>query len=422
MLYNKMVAVLQQIREVIRQKEFMEENMDNILRNFIYKKIKIKTVEFAVLDIIFLLGISVSGLMMRMSLKSVVTGDFTYFLEPWMNELRTNGLGALKGDFYNYNPPYMVILYLISIAKINPLTGIKVVSSIFDMISAITVAAIVLDVTKRKIRTMFAYGAAWILPTVVANGSMWGQCDAIYSSFIILSVYCILKEKPLKSMIFLGIAFGFKMQAAFLLPAYIILWSKRKVKLVHFLCLPIIYFISLLPAIFAWKGVFGAIGIYMRQAKEQGYLERNWPGLYELIGIEPYYDYYGPAAIWFVVGILMCIMFYLAYKNYIINKERMIDIFLYIGMVTVYFLPYMHERYGYVAGLLAIIVGLVNIKKLYIPIIHVIVSYGAYQSCLSDTRVVPFWVYSFMLLFLVIDFGIYIFKYVNKDKICNVEG
>lgn len=401
--------------------ENREEEMDNILRNFIYKKVKIKTVEFTVLDLIFLLGISISGIMMRMSLKSVVTGDYTYFLEPWINELKNNGFGALKGDFYNYNPPYMVILYMIGKTKINPLSGIKAVSCIFDIILSVTVALIVMDITKSKLRTMFAYAGVWILPTIVANGSMWGQCDAIYTTFIILSLYYILKEKPLKAMIFLGVAVGFKMQAIFILPAYIILWSKRKIKLVHFLSIPIIYFISLLPAVLAGKSFADTMGIYMVQAKEQVYLEMNWPGLYELIGIEPYYDYYGPAAIWFTLGILMCIMFYLAYKIYKINKSHMIDIFLYIALVTVYFLPYMHERYGYVAGILAIIVGLINIKRLYIPIIHVVVSYAAYQSCLSDNRMVPFWVLSFMLLFLVLDVGIYIFKYVNANDISAKE-
>jgi Gpi18-like mannosyltransferase len=391
--------------------------MDNILRNFIYKKIKIRNVEFTILDIIFILGITVSGIMMRMSLKSVVTGDFTYFLEPWINEFKSNGFAALKGDFYNYNPPYMVILYLIGISGINPLTGIKAISGIFDVIAAIAVAAIVLDITKSKIRTMFGYAGAWILPTVVTNGSMWGQCDAIYTSFIIISIYYILKEKPLKAMIFLGIAVGFKMQALFILPAYIILWSKRKIKLTHFLSIPIIYFISLLPAVLAGKSIVDTMGIYMVQAKEQIYLEVNWPGLYELIGIEPYYDYYGPAAMWFTLGILMCIMFFLAYKIYKVNKEHMIDVFLYIAMVTIYFLPYMHERYGYVAGILAIIVGIINPKKLYIPIVHVVVSYSAYQSCLSDNRMVPFWILSFALLFLILDFGIYIFKYVNANSI-----
>lgn len=390
--------------------------MEGYLGNFMYKKIKFAEVEFRVIDILFLLGIFVSGFMMRMSLKSVVTVDYSYFLERWVDELKINGFGALKGDFYNYNPPYMVILYLISILKVNTLTGIKAVSCFFDVVIAITVAAIVLDIKKSKFYTMIAFGATWMLPTVVANGAMWAQCDSIYTSFIILSVYFILKEKPMKSMIFYGIAVGFKMQTLFILPAFIVLWTKRKVKLIHFLNIPILYFVSLLPAVIAGKSFKDSIGLYLGQAKEGSQLSYNWPGLYEIFGVDSFYEYYGKPAMCFVLGILMCVMFYLAYKNYAITKERIIDIFFYLAMVSLYFLPHMHERYGYVGGILAIIVGVLNPRKIYIPILHVIASYGAYQAWLSDHRVVPFWIYSFMLLYIVVDFGVYLFKEVNKNN------
>lgn len=391
--------------------------MDKKLRNFLYKKIKLAGMEYRILDLIFLAGIILSGFMMRISLKSVVTVDYSYFLERWVGELKINGFGALKEDFYNYNPPYMVILYFISVLKVNPLTGIKVVSCFFDIIIAVTVAAIVKNITKSKQHTMIAFGAAWMLPTVVANGAMWGQCDSIYTSFIMLAIYYILKEKPGKSMIFYGIAFGFKMQSLFILPAFLILWSKRKVKLIHFLNIPLMYFISLLPAVFAGKSFLDTIGLYVGQTKDGSELSYNWPGLYEIFGVDSFYEHYGIAAMCFVVGILMCVMFYLAYKNYEVTKRRMIDTFFYIAMVALYFLPHMHERYGYVGGIIAIIVGVINTKKLYIPVLHVIASYGAYQAWLSDHRIVPFWVYSFMLFYIIIDYGIYIFKDINKEKL-----
>ncbi|OYP42229.1 hypothetical protein CG709_04670, partial [Lachnotalea glycerini] len=249
--------------------------MDKKLRNFLYKKIKLAGMEYRILDLIFLAGIILSGFMMRISLKSVVTVDYSYFLERWVGELKINGFGALKEDFYNYNPPYMVILYFISVLKVNPLTGIKVVSCFFDIIIAVTVAAIVKNITKSKQHTMIAFGAAWMLPTVVANGAMWGQCDSIYTSFIMLAIYYILKEKPGKSMIFYGIAFGFKMQSLFILPAFLILWSKRKVKLIHFLNIPLMYFISLLPAVFAGKSFLDTIVFYGGQTKEGSEVSYN---------------------------------------------------------------------------------------------------------------------------------------------------
>lgn len=391
--------------------------MDQWIRGLIYKKIKIKEMEFTILDFIFMLGITICGLAIRISVKSTVTGDFEYFLDPWISIFDEYGFKALGMDFYNYNTPYMILLYLVSLSGINHLTGVKMISCIFDLALSLTVGLMMADITKSKIKTVFSYGAVWIFPTVVTNSALWGQCDSIYAFFIVLSVYLMMKEKSLPSMIIYAIAVSFKMQAIFVLPAFMILWTKRKVKLWQFLCIPIVYFISLLPAVIAGMSFQQALGLYGKQLGEAtGYLERNWPGVYELIGIEPYWDYYGPAAIWFTVGILMCFMFFMAYKNYEFDKTGYVDIFLYVGMLTLYFLPYMHERYGYVAGIFAIMFGMINMQKIYIPIVHGLICYVAYQVCLTDHIVFPFWIYSFGLLWLLIDVGIFIYKKVQSTS------
>lgn len=391
--------------------------MDKWIRSLIYKKFNIKNVEFTVLDFIFLLGITICGCAIRMSVKSMVTGDFEYFLDPWMTMFDEYGFAALGMDFYNYNTPYMILLYLASLTGINHLTAVKLISIVFDFLLAVTVGFVMREMSDSKTKIMFAYGAVWMFPTIVCNSAFWGQCDSIYTFFILLSVYFMLKGKSLPSMILYGIAFAFKMQAIFILPAYLILWTKKKLKLAHFLAIPIMYVLSLVPAMAAGMSFGGAVGLYGKQlGTATGYLECNWPGVYELIGIEPYWDYYGPAGMWFTVCILMCFMFYMAYKNYKVTNISIIEVFLYVGMLTVYFLPYMHERYGYVAGIFAIIFGLVNMRKIYIPIVHGIVSYTAYQACLTDVIVTPHWVWAIVLLLLLVDMGIYIFKYVQSTS------
>lgn len=396
--------------------------MDKFLRQLIYSEFKIGKTKFTFLDILFVIVATILGCLMRFSLKSIVTGDYSYFLEPWINEFKEGGYRAISGDFYNYNPPYMVILWFISILPINMLSAVKLVSCLFDFIIALFIALSVLELTNSKSRTMFAYAAAWFFPIIIANSALWAQCDAIYSSFLLMSFYFILKDKPLKSTCFWGIAFGFKMQALFWAPVYILLWAKRKYKLKHFLAVPIMYILSLMPAVLAGKSFSSALHIYSGQAGYQNLLGYCWPGVYELIGNYPYYDYYGPAAMWWTLGILMCVMFYLAYKNYSFGKLQILDVFLFLSMVTVYFLPYMHERYGYPMGLLTIIFGLTHIKKLYFPIIYGIVTYASYTSALVEETTLPLWLYSFLFLGLIIDLGIYIFKYVNSPGLEEVKN
>jgi len=42
-----------------------------------------------------------------------------------------------------------------------------------------------------------SFGILLLIPTVILNGSVWGQCDIIYTAFVIASIYYILREKPI---------------------------------------------------------------------------------------------------------------------------------------------------------------------------------------------------------------------------------
>ena len=46
---------------------------------------------------------------------------------------------------------------------------------------------------KDNINLIFA--AILLLPTVVLNSAFWGQCDAIYTFFIIVTLVCLYKRK-----------------------------------------------------------------------------------------------------------------------------------------------------------------------------------------------------------------------------------
>ena len=60
-----------------------------------------------------------------------------------------------------------------------------------------------------------------LLPTVVMNSSIWGQCDAIYVTFCVGSVYFLIKKRPWLAAAFFGVAFTFKLQAIFFLPVLV---------------------------------------------------------------------------------------------------------------------------------------------------------------------------------------------------------
>ncbi|KXK11697.1 MAG: hypothetical protein UZ14_CFX002002665 [Chloroflexi bacterium OLB14] len=66
------------------------------------------------------------------------------------------------------------------------------------------------------------------------NSTGWGQIDSLYTSFLLLCVYFLLKEKPFYAMLMFGVAFSFKSQSVFLLPFLGIMFLKGKINWYHF--------------------------------------------------------------------------------------------------------------------------------------------------------------------------------------------
>ena len=66
-----------------------------------------------------------------------------------------------------------------------------------------------------------AFLLALALPTVWLNSAYWGQCDVVFTSLCIGMAYGVLKGKGNLAAVFWALAFSFKLQAIFVLPAII---------------------------------------------------------------------------------------------------------------------------------------------------------------------------------------------------------
>ena len=180
-------------------------------------------------NFLFLCFMTVAAVMLRVSLYNKETGDFIGCLEPWVNEyIKYGGVAGLKYNIGNYNCLYNYILSLISYLPINSLYSIKSVSVIFDIVCAVFGYKIGYLVTNNKQNASIIYCAILFAPTCFLNSGAWAQCDSIYTSFAIISIYYLLKEKFTLSFIFAGISFAFKLQFVFILPVYIIYYICKK--------------------------------------------------------------------------------------------------------------------------------------------------------------------------------------------------
>ena len=399
--------------------------MDDKIRSVLTHKISVKKITFTVMDILLFLVLTGFALIMRYALRNVVAGDYKMFFEPWVATLREAG-GGIKGlsaefEYVDYTTPYLTILSFISICPfLNTLLLMKLVSIFFDFVAAFAVMAIVYDRTKNMTYGILGYGALLMVPTVLTNGAMWAQCDIIFTSFVLWSLYFMLKDKPAWSMAFYGIAFAFKLQTLFLSPLYVILWMKGKVKLKHFLFLPLMYVIGMIPSLLAGKSFWELISVYFFQANGQMdiyALSHKFPNIYQLIGTDSFLFEYADAGIWVTLGALMILMYCFARKQYEMNACLLLRMGMLLTMTVVFFLPHMHERYAILVDVMAIVYVFFDFRKLYIPVLTILCSFAGYTVYLAQNNIIPMYVYTILFLLLMLDHARACVKGMQDGKI-----
>lgn len=399
--------------------------MDDKIRSVLTHKISVKKITFTVMDILLFLVLTGFALIMRYALRNVVAGDYKMFFEPWVATLREAG-GGIKGlsaefEYVDYTTPYLTILSFISICPfLNTLLLMKLVSIFFDFVAAFAVMAIVYDRTKNMTYGILGYGALLMVPTVLTNGAMWAQCDTIFTSFVLWSLYFMLKDKPAWSMAFYGIAFAFKLQTLFLAPLYVILWMKGKVKLKHFLFLPLMYVIGMIPSLLAGKSFWELISVYFFQANGQMdiyALSHKFPNIYQLIGTDSFLFEYADAGIWVTLGALMILMYCFARKQYEMNACLLLRMGMLLTMTVVFFLPHMHERYAILVDVMAIVYVFFDFRKLYIPVLTILCSFAGYTVYLAQNNIIPMYVYTILFLLLMLDHARACVKGMQDGKI-----
>ena len=378
-------------------------------------------------DILYLAAMTMIGLAIRAILRVVTTVDWEMYWDPWISDLKEMGFSYLATDRYDYAPSFVYILWVISKLPINPMTGYKAIHIALDFVAAAVMGKLVMDSTGSKIKSFCAYGLMLIVPTIWADSALWAQCDIIFTSFVMLSLLYMLKDKPRVSLIFYGIAFAFKLQTFFILPLYVLLWVKKKMKIQHFLWVPLMYFIGVIPSWIAGKSLWELLTVYLFQANGEMdiyALSHKFPNIYQIIGTDSFLREYADAGIYFTLAVLMILMYYIAGKKFIFTKDLIIRMGMFFVMAVVYFLPHMHERYGILADVLSVAVAFYNSKKFYVPLIAVICSFGGYTLYLAQSTVVPMWVYAVLYLGLMIDLGIGIYKDINGmgDKNCIMDA
>ena len=373
------------------------------------------------MDLCYLAALTLIGLGIRVILRVVITDDWLMYWDPWISDLKEMGFSYLATDRYDYTPTFVYILWAISRLAINPMTAYKGLHCVLDFVAAGILGKMIWKVTGSKRKGILSYGLFLIVPTIWANSALWAQCDIIFMTFLLLCFYYLFEDRPCKAMFFYGMAFVFKLQSLFIFPFLVILWVNKKVDLKHFLWIPALYFLSIVPAWIAGRPLMDLINIYMAQgAQDVWSLSIKWPNIYQIIGNQFFLLEYASAGTWLILGILMVILYAMAQKRYRITNEFIVQMALFFAILTPWFLPHMHERYGCVADILAIIYAMMNTKKFYFPLVQILVSFNSYMAYLShlgsDEPTIYYGVWAIAELGLLVLVGLDIWHYMRNPE------
>lgn len=395
---------------------------ERVIDRLLFTEFQIGKIKFKAVDLIFIVCLFAFAFIIRWKLMPIESGDFQGFLENWMNQIREGGgFRSLGYQISNYTSPYMYLMCMVSYLTENNLYGLKLLSIFFDYLASIAMFLIVYQMTDSVRKSVLGMAALLLSPAVILDGAYWCQCDIIYTTFILYAFYCFLKDNSKWCMIFLGISFSFKLQALFIVPFFIIMWLKRKtIYLTDFLYLPVIYMLSALPAWMAGRGFQELMMIYFEQAGTYPWGTLDYPNIYALLG-EAMPDMRHAAEVsgagtFLTIILLGCIAYYLYEKNINLTNELIVTIALLTVAVTVYFLPHMHERYGFLIDLLAILYGILNVKKLPMVCGFMLVSILSFMPFLIAVHIVPIQYVSIGLLGLIVYVSYDFYRQVSKNQ------
>ena len=320
------------------------------------------------LELLGLAALFVLGILARL-FTGKITGDMSNFYFVWYQNILDNGIAvAFREHLIGYTPAFWYLFAGTTLLEpiLPRVTAIKLLPILFDVISTYFVYRIVRIKYPTGNKPYWAAGLFFVLPTIFINSAHWGQMDALYTTFLIISLYFFLKEKPLLGMLAFALSFSIKFQAIFFVPFLVILLLKKKVRWWQFLLVPAVYVITCIPAVLLGSSWLDLLTIYLRQTALFSQLTVNAPNLYIFVP----WEVAEPALrIGFIVAFcsLAAWIIFTALDKREITPERMVLLALISVSLTPFVLPRMHERYFYPADALSLIVAFFNPDLWIVP-------------------------------------------------------
>ena len=302
-----------------------------------------------------------------------------------------SGAGGLSGEFSNYSPPYIYLLYLVK--GLEPLVGpvalVKLLNVPFVAGIALTIGAIVSRVTGDRSRGLVATAVLCVTPTVLVNAFAWGQSDSVYACVLLLSVLCACTHRPLVAAIMFGVALSFKFQSVFLLPFLLYLWGSGQMRLRQLAVIPLIYAALMIPAALAGRPWAELLTIYWQQARGFGELSLFAPNPWWFAENWHLLPSRGGAYAGIVMGTVAGLAIALSALKLEKSSAHNLLVAALSAAAMPYVLPRMHDRYFFIADLLSLAVAFVYPRYWLAAVLFQIGSLTSYLAYFGLSMTAP---------------------------------
>jgi Gpi18-like mannosyltransferase len=355
------------------------------------------------------------ALALRYTLLNFKIIDYFLYTGHWYDYLKLHGFQGFRNDFSNYNLPYLYLLFITTLLPISKIVAIKGISIVFDFILSYGVFLVVKHFNAKHYLPHFAALITLFLPTVFLNSSMMGQCDSIYTAFIVFSFYFSLKRRFTLMWVMWAVAFAFKLQAVFFLPLLLIIGLRHRVWLKSLICLPVLVAFAL-PALVLGRSLSSILDIYTSQVGYFPNLTLYAPNFYQWIPPNHFFAILNRPGIILTAAIVLFIVLLVYYFNKYSDKQLLLAATL-ILLVVPFFLPQMHERYFYPAEIFVLIAAFTYRPVIwYVPLMQ-FVTLCAYTPVLFNAKpVLPLSIAAIFVLIIISHLTYHLFINDNDPR------
>jgi len=308
-------------------------------------------------EIICLVALLFIAFLVRMMLFSFQGNVYDLLtFGSWIGASTDHGLRTFydRISWCDYPPFSIYILY--GFGNLAKLLGLYNMSRIFDVIKLIptlfdlaTSSIIYIFVRKQASFKLSLVATALYAfnPAVIFNGAIWGQLDAVYTFFIVLSLMLALKSKPKLSVAVLALAILTKPQAIAIAPLIaLLIYKKNGLKTLVFslIIVALTVFVIILP--FNWSNPAAFLShIYLGAYGGFKFTSVNAFNLWGLVG------FFVPDGGFFILGwalfggLTVSVLYFLN-KRFDAHDEVFIVFCAFMLVFGFFMLPTrIHERY-----------------------------------------------------------------------------